>query len=147
MKAMKICAVFSYVSAVCSYVAAIICLVDSYDVFMGIVSLLFGSAMLCFGSVWLNKMKNDNKEKKEMGYTFKLKKYVHMYNHLLTITKEQQSYEAIIESGVTEEETMLIWLEDFAISLEDVDIVKDELTKWFAMQSIKCIFYEGYRIK
>lgn len=66
---------------------------------------------------------------------------------MLTIEKEQQSYETIIESGVMEEKTMLVWLEDFAIPLEDVDIVKDELTKWFAMQGIKCIFYEGNRIK
>lgn len=80
---------------------------------------------------------------KKMGYTFKLKKHIYMYNHLLTITKGQQSYEAIIESAVTKEETMLIWLEDFSLPLDDVDAVKDELTKWFATQDIKCIFYEG----
>lgn len=140
---MKVCIVSSYISAACSYVAAIICLVDAYDCSMGVVCFLFGSAMLCFGSVWLNKLKNDSKEKKEMDYTFKLKKHIHMYNHLLTITKGQQSYEAIIESAVTKEETMIIWLEDFSLPLDDVDAVKDELTKWFAMQDIKCIFYEG----
>ena len=78
-----------------------------------------------------------------MGYTFKLKKNIFMYNHLLIISNEQKSYEAIIESAVTKEETMLIWLEDFNLPLDDVDAVKGEITKWFAAQNIKCIFYNG----
>ena len=36
-----------------------------------------------------------------LGYTFKLEKYIFMYNHLLTITKGQKSYKAIIESAPT----------------------------------------------
>ncbi|MDE6675653.1 MAG: hypothetical protein K2K19_12740 [Acetatifactor sp.] len=78
-----------------------------------------------------------------MSYTFKLKKNIFMYNHLLIISNEQKSYEAIIESAVTKEETMLIWLEDFNLPLDDVDTVKGEITKWFAAQNIKCIFYNG----
>lgn len=78
-----------------------------------------------------------------MRYTFKLEKNIYMYYHLLTVTNEQKSYEATIESAPTEEKTMLIWLEDFKPSLDDVDPVKDEITKWFATQNIKCIFYNG----
>lgn len=69
-----------------------------------------------------------------------------MYNHVLIITNEQKNYKAIIESVPTKEKTMAIWLEDFNLPLEDVDTVKGEMTKWFASQNIKCIFYDGKRI-
>ncbi|NBK94399.1 hypothetical protein D5278_21115 [bacterium 1XD21-13] len=78
-----------------------------------------------------------------MGYTFKLEKNIFMYNHLLTITKGQKNYKAIIESAPTKEKTMVIWLDDFKFPLEDVDIIKSEIIKWFAEQNVKCIFYEG----
>lgn len=114
---------------------------------MGVISLCFGSAMLYSGFVWLNKLKNGNEEKEEMSYAcsyiFKLEKNIHMYNHLLTIKKGQQSYKAIVESAPTKEETILLWLEDFGLPAEDIEPIKDELMKWFAMQDIKCIFYDG----
>ncbi|MDE6625869.1 MAG: hypothetical protein K2K56_05825 [Lachnospiraceae bacterium] len=78
-----------------------------------------------------------------MSYTFKLKKNIFMYNHLLIVTNEQKSYKAIIESAATKEKTMIIYLGDFNPPLDDVDTVKDEITKWFAAQNIKCIFYDG----
>ena len=78
-----------------------------------------------------------------MGYTFELEKNIFMYNHLLVVSNEQKSYRAVIESAATKEETMLIWLEDFNPPLDDVDTVKSEITKWFAEQNIKCIFYDG----
>ena len=78
-----------------------------------------------------------------MSYAFKLKKNIFMYNHLLIVTNEQKSYKAIIESAATKEKTMIIYLEDFNPPLDDVDTVKDEITKWFAAQNIKCIFYDG----
>ena len=78
-----------------------------------------------------------------MGYTFKLEKNIFMYNHLLTITKGQKNYKAIIESAPTKEKTMVIWLDDFKFPLEDVDIIKIEIIKWFAEQNVKFIFYEG----
>lgn len=78
-----------------------------------------------------------------MSYTFKLNKNIYMYYHSLIVSNEQKSYEAIIESAPTKEETMLIWLGDFTPPLDDVDTVKAEITKWFAAQNIKCIFYDG----
>lgn len=78
-----------------------------------------------------------------MSYTFSLEKNIFMYNHLLVVSNEQKCYKAIIESAPTKEETMLIWLEDFNPPLDDADIVKIEITKWFAEQKIKCIFYDG----
>ncbi|MCM1045658.1 MAG: hypothetical protein NC417_09120 [Candidatus Gastranaerophilales bacterium] len=78
-----------------------------------------------------------------MSYTFRLEKNIFMYNHSLVITNGQKHYNAIIESALTKEETMLIWLGDFTPPLDDVDTVKDEITKWFAKQNIKCIFYDG----
>lgn len=78
-----------------------------------------------------------------MGYTFKLEKNIFMYNHLLIITDEQKSYEAIIESAPAKDKTMLIWLEDFRLPLDTVDTVKREITRWFAEQNVKCIFCNG----
>lgn len=48
-----------------------------------------------------------------MGYTFSLKKNVHMYNHLLTISDGMNTYEAIVETMPIKQETVAIWLEDF----------------------------------
>lgn len=78
-----------------------------------------------------------------MCYTFKMEKNIFMYNHLLIITNKQKSYEAIIESAPTREKTVIIWLEDFKIPTGDVDIVRDEMTRWFNLQNIKCIFCDG----
>lgn len=78
-----------------------------------------------------------------MGYTFKLEENIFMYNHLLIITNDQKNYKAIIESAPTKEKTMLIWLEDFNLPLDDIDTVKSEIAKWFAAQNVKCIFYNG----
>lgn len=78
-----------------------------------------------------------------MSYTFKIRRNVFMYNHVLTVSDEQKNYEAIIESAPTREETMVIWLDDFDFSKNEVEIVREEMIKWFATQNIKCIFYEG----
>ena len=78
-----------------------------------------------------------------LGYTFKLEKYIFMYNHLLTITKGQKSYKAIIESAPTKEKTMLRWPDQLKNPFEEVDTLKSEITNWFAEQNVKCIFYDG----
>ena len=49
-----------------------------------------------------------------MKYTFSIKRNIHMYNHLLTVSDEQMCYEAIVESVPLERETMVIWLENFS---------------------------------
>lgn len=144
---MKLDVMLYYFAAACFYASAIINFIFSDDNAMGVVWLCLGSAMLCFGSVQFNKLKNSNDEKQEMSdtfsYTFKLEKNIHMYYHSLTIIKGKQSYEAIVESAPTKEETILFRLEDFGLPAEDIEPVKDELTKWFAMQDIKCIFEDG----
>ena len=76
-----------------------------------------------------------------LGYTFKLEKYIFMYNHLLTITKGQKSYKAIIESAPTKKNNDYM-VRRFKLPLEDVDTVKSEITNWFAEQNVKCIFYD-----
>lgn len=75
-----------------------------------------------------------------MAYKFTLKNIL-MYNYKLVVSNEQHRYEAVVESAPTKEKTMLIWLGDFNFPEEEVDIIKTELTSWFAKQNTKCIFY------
>lgn len=72
-----------------------------------------------------------------------MKKSVFMYNHLLTVSDGQNSYEAIVESAPTGKKTIIIWLEDFGFPMEELDAVKTEMTKWFAAQNTDCIFNPG----
>lgn len=56
-----------------------------------------------------------------MKYTFSIKRNIHMYNHLLTVSDEQMCYEAIVESVPLERETMVIWLENFSFPAAELD--------------------------
>ena len=78
-----------------------------------------------------------------MGYTFSLKKNVHMYNHLLTISDGKNTYEAIVETMPTKEEAVAVWLEDFQFPEETAQIIKTEMAKWFSSQNIRCVFQKG----
>ena len=78
-----------------------------------------------------------------MKYTFSIKRNIHMYNHLLTVSDEQMCYEAIVESVPLERETMVIWLENFSFPAAELDAIKEEMTAWFLSQGIACIFNEG----
>lgn len=78
-----------------------------------------------------------------MKYTFSIKRNIHMYNHLLTVSDEQMRYEAIVESVPLERETMVIWLENFSFPAAELDAIKEEMTVWFLSQGIACIFNAG----
>ena len=78
-----------------------------------------------------------------MGYTFKLQRNIFMYNHLLTVSDGQKSYEAVIESLPAEPPTMVIWLEDFHFQEQNTDEVKAAMAAWFMRQNIACIFHKG----
>ncbi|MDU5534228.1 MAG: hypothetical protein E6066_18700 [Oscillospiraceae bacterium] len=78
-----------------------------------------------------------------MKYTFSIKRNIHMYNHLLTVSDEQMCYEAIVESVPLERETMVIWLENFSFPAAELDAIKEEMTAWFLSQGIACIFNAG----
>ena len=57
-----------------------------------------------------------------MKYTFSIKRNIHMYNHLLTVSDGQMCYEAIVESAPLERETMVIWLEDFGFPAAELGV-------------------------
>ncbi len=78
-----------------------------------------------------------------MEYTFTIKKNIFMYNHLLIVSDGKKNYEAIVESAPIKEETIIVWLEDFAFPEDEVEIVKDAMFKWFAKQNIAIIFNPG----
>ena len=78
-----------------------------------------------------------------MEYTFKIRKNIFMYNHLLIVSNGQKNYEAIVEDAPREEKTILIWLDDFGFPKDEVGIIKDNMVKWFASQNIGCVFNEG----
>lgn len=77
-----------------------------------------------------------------MAYKFTIKN-VFMYNYKLLVSNEQHSYEAIVEYAPTKEKTILIWLGDFSFPEDEVDVIKTEITAWFAKKNTKCIFYPG----
>lgn len=78
-----------------------------------------------------------------MTYTFTLKKYIHMYNHLLTVSGGKHIYSAVVESAPTKDETILVWLEDFDFPKEEVNDIKEQMTQWFNNQHMKCTFVSG----
>ncbi|MTQ82582.1 hypothetical protein [Ruthenibacterium lactatiformans] len=78
-----------------------------------------------------------------MKYTFSIKRNIHMYNHLLTVSDGQMRYEAIVESAPLERETMFIWLEDFGFPAAELGAIKEEMAAWFLSQGIACIFNAG----
>jgi len=80
-----------------------------------------------------------------LKYIFSIKN-VHMYCYLLTIKDEKNTYKAIVESAPLEKETMLIWLEDFNFPSYEIDTIKGEIEKYFAMKNTYCIFESGKRI-
>lgn len=71
---------------------------------------------------------------------------VHMYCYRLTIKDEKNTYEAIIEASASKNKTMLIWLEDFNFPTNEVECIKEEIEKYFAMRNIDCIFEPGKRV-
>lgn len=86
--------------------------------------------------------KNANKNKK---YMIDMEN-AHMYCYLLSIRDEIHTYKAIIEAG-TDDESMLIWLEDFNFPQAEIEDIKKEIELYFIEQNIRCIFKPGNRIK
>lgn len=78
-----------------------------------------------------------------MRYTFAMKRNIHMYNHLLTVSDGQSKYEAIVESAPLKRKTVIIWLEDFGFTAEELDSIKAEMTEWSSAQNTACIFNRG----
>ncbi len=76
----------------------------------------------------------------QVEYTFTIKKNIFMHNHLLIVSDGKKNYEAIVESAPRKEETIIVWLEDFAFPENQVEIVKDAMINWFATQNIATIF-------
>lgn len=81
-----------------------------------------------------------------MKYTFHLKKNIHMYCHLLTISDEKNTYEAFVESAPRQKEIIIIWLEVFHFPSQEINVIKEELQSYLASQNIDCIFDDGKRI-
>jgi len=62
-KTNKIVSTLYYFTAVCFYIISIINFVNK-DNNVAVIYLCLGSSFLCFGSVWLNKTKDEDKNKK-----------------------------------------------------------------------------------
>ena len=80
-----------------------------------------------------NKMKFEEKNLNEIDenntkkYTIAMKN-IHMYNYLLAIKDETHIYKAIIEAVPDENDSMIIWLDDFNFPQEEIEDIKNEIT-------------------
>lgn len=80
-----------------------------------------------------NKMKFEEKNLNEIDenntkkYTIAMKN-IHMYNYLLAIKDETHIYKAIIETVPDENDSMIIWLDDFNFPQEEIEDIKNEIT-------------------
>lgn len=124
---------------------------------------------LCLGSSWIiydiilvaillsqlwytyNKMKFEEKNLNEIDenntkkYTIAMKN-IHMYNYLLAIKDESHIYKAIIEAVPDENNSMMIWLDDFNFPQEEIEDIKNEIELYFKARNINCIFKTGKRV-
>ena len=123
---------------------------------------------LCLGSSWIiydiimvviliwqlwytyNKMKFEEKNLNEIDennnkkYTIVMKN-VHMYDYLLAIKDETHIYKAIIEAVPDENDSMMIWLDDFNFPQAEIEDIKKEIELYFKARNITCIFKAGKR--
>lgn len=135
-------------------IVIILCFVT--PLFMGRFWFIYDT-ILVFVLIWqlkhTYKMMKIEQEKSREPNESENKKYmidmknVHMYCYLLAIKDETNVYKAIIEAGTSEEESMLIWLDDFNFPKEEIEDIKEEIEKYFAVKNIHCIFKPGNRIK
>lgn len=124
---------------------------------------------LCLGSSWIiydiimiavlvwqlwytyNKMKLEEKNSNEIDenntkkYTIAMKN-IHMYNYLLAIKDETHIYKAIIEAIPDENDSMMIWLDDFNFPQEEIEDIKKEIELYFKARNINYIFKAGKRV-
>lgn len=98
-----------------------------------------------------NKMKLEEKSSNDINgnynqtYTITMKN-LHMYNYLLAIKGETHIYKAIIEAVPDENDSMMIWLDDFNFPQEEIEDIKKEIELYFKTKSINCIFKAGKRV-
>ena len=78
-----------------------------------------------------------------MKYRFKLKRNVHMYNHLIVCTCGRNKYEAICESAPTKDETIILWPDDFGLPIENKEEAVNALVKWIQTQGFSYIIAQG----
>lgn len=124
---------------------------------------------LCLGSSWIiydiimiavlvwqlwytyKKMKLEEKNSNEIDennnkkYTIAMKN-IHMYNYLLAIKDETHIYKAIIEAVPDENDSMMIWLDDFNFPQAEIEDIKKEIELYFKARNINCIFRTGKRV-
>ena len=67
-------------------------------------------------------------------------KNVHMYDYLLAIKDETHIYKAIIEAVPDENDSMMIWLDDFNFPQAEIEDIKKEIELYFKARNITCIF-------
>ena len=97
-----------------------------------------------------NKMKLEEKTSNEIDennnkkYTIAMKD-IHMYNYLLAIKDETHIYKAIIEAVPDENDSMMIWLDDFNFPQAEIEDIKKEIELYFKARNITCIFKAGKR--
>ena len=88
----------------------------------------------------LNEIDENNNKK----YTIAMKN-VHMYDYLLAIKDETHIYKAIIEAVPDENDSMMIWLDDFNFPQAEIEDIKKEIELYFKARNITCIFKAGKR--
>lgn len=71
----------------------------------------------------LNEIDENNTKK----YTIAMKN-IHMYNYLLAIKVGTHIYKAIIEAVPDENDSIMIWLDDFNFPQEEIEDIKNEIT-------------------
>jgi hypothetical protein len=80
-----------------------------------------------------------------MKYSFSIKWNIHMYCHMLICTVGERQYEAICESGGTRANTILIWLDDLGLPLDEKEAMLHDFVEWAGTQDFEYILYEGPR--
>ena len=98
-----------------------------------------------------NKMKLEEKSSNDINGNYNktyaiTMKNLHMYNYLLAIKGETHIYKAIIEAVPDENDSMMIWLDDFNFPQEEIEDIKKEIELYFKAKSINCIFKAGKRV-
>ncbi len=74
---------------------------------------------------------------------FSPQKHIHMYNHLMICTDNENVYEAICESAPTKEPTLLFWLDDFKLPDNRRETFIEELENWCSTHEYLCTIYDG----
>ena len=77
---------------------------------------------------------------------FTFEKNIHMYNHRLTITIDDNLYTGIIEDSPYTKDTLLIWLEDFDIPNANELLLRTKIKLFFEEEGYHILFQEGKRV-